>query len=69
MANKTITWSPRAQKELRSILEFLNHRNRTTNYSEKILREIEKQISLIQLNPNIGRATNDTKIKVLPMKV
>lgn len=42
MARKRIVWSSIAKLELKKILKFYNDRNGNTNYSLKLLTEIEE---------------------------
>ena len=68
MAKKEIIWSKRAYSELKSILEFYNKRNGNTNYSLKLLEEIEDLLNTLSKNEYIGRLTSNKKTRVIVMK-
>ena len=69
MARKVIVWSRSANLELRSILEFYNQRNGNTNYSLKLLSEIESLLDTLSQSEGIGRLTINKKTRVVVMKV
>ena len=69
MAKKEIIWSKRAYSELKSILEFYNKRNGNTNYSLKLLEEIEDLLITLSKSEYIGRLTSNKKTRVVVMKV
>ncbi len=69
MAKKEIIWSSRAKSELRKILEFYNERNGNSNYSLKILDEIDDLLNTLSQSEFIGRLTSNKKSRVLVMKV
>ena len=63
MAKKEIIWSKRAYSELKSILEFYNNRNGNTNYSSKLVDEIEDVLNSLSQQEYIGRLTSNKKNK------
>ena len=69
MAKKQIIWSSNASKELKSILEFYNQRNRSTKYSKKLLDEIDDLLNTLSESEFIGRLTQNKKTRVIVMKV
>ncbi len=69
MAKKEIIWSSRANLELRDILEYFNIRNRNTNYSLKLLDEIDDLLDTLSQREFIGRLTSNKKTRVIVMKV
>ena len=69
MAKKEIIWSARAESELRKILEFYNERNGNSNYSLKLLDEIEDILDTLSQSEFIGLLTSNKKTRVLVMKV
>lgn len=69
MANKKIIWSLRAKIELEDVLEFFNHRNGNSNYSLKILLEIEDLLKTLSATEFIGRLTSNKKTRVITMEV
>ena len=69
MAQREIIWSLRAQSELKEILDFYNKRNGNSNYSLKLLDEIEDLLETLIQNEFIGRLTSNKKTRVIVMKV
>lgn len=69
MAKKEIIWLARANSELRKILGFYNERNGNSNYSTKLLEEIESILVTFSQSEFIGRLTSNKKTRVLVMKV
>ena len=54
MGKRKIIWSHRAKIHLFQILEFYAERNKSKVYSLKLNKEIKKQLSYIQKQPEIG---------------
>jgi plasmid stabilization system protein ParE len=54
MGKRKIIWSHRARIKLFQILEFYAGRNKSKAYSLKLNKEINKQLSQIQKQPEIG---------------
>ena len=69
MAKREIVWSLKAQSELKEILNFYNERNGNSNYSFKLLDEIEDLLVTLAQNEFIGRLTSNKKTRVVVMKV
>ncbi|MEQ8475358.1 type II toxin-antitoxin system RelE/ParE family toxin [Fulvivirga sp.] len=69
MAKKQIIWSSRANSELKETLEFYNQRNGNTNYSLKLLDEINDILNTLSESEFIGRLTENKKTRVVVMKV
>ena len=69
MVKKKIIWSPRAKKELQRTLEYFNERNGSTDYSFKILNEIEDLTKTLSQSEFIGRLTSNKTTRVIPMKI
>ena len=69
MAKKEIIWSKTAYSELKSILEFYNKRNGNTDYSLKLVDEIEDILNTLSQQEYIGRLTSNKKTRVIVMKV
>ena len=69
MVRKEIIWSARAESELRKILEFYNERNGNSNYSLKVLDEIDDLLNTLSQSEFIGRLTSNKRSRVLVMKV
>ncbi|HZL11622.1 MAG TPA: type II toxin-antitoxin system RelE/ParE family toxin [Prolixibacteraceae bacterium] len=68
MADKKIIWSTRASKELRHVLEYFNHRNKSTRYSLNLITEIEDLTRNLSKNESIGRLASNKFTRVIPMK-
>uniref|UniRef100_UPI00404A6A96 type II toxin-antitoxin system RelE/ParE family toxin n=1 Tax=Fulvivirga sp. TaxID=1931237 RepID=UPI00404A6A96 len=62
-------WSSRANSELKETLEFYNQRNGNTNYSLKLLDEINDILNTLSESEFIGRLTENKKTRVVVMKV
>ncbi|PKP11866.1 MAG: plasmid stabilization system [Bacteroidetes bacterium HGW-Bacteroidetes-3] len=69
MVRKKIIWSPRAKNELKISLEYFNKRNGSSNYSLKILKEIEDLTKTLSKSEFIGRLTSNKTTRVIPMTV
>ncbi|ADR21120.1 hypothetical protein MATR_12500 [Marivirga tractuosa] len=69
MAKKEIIWSKNALNELQDTLDFYNERNGNTDYSSKLLEEIESLLELLSINEMLGRKTTDKNSRVLVKKV
>ena len=69
MARKQIIWSFRADKELKTILEFYYTRNGNNNYSLELLSEIEYLLNTLSQNEFIDRLTENKETRVLVMKI
>lgn len=55
---KTVVWSAEAKTDLISIKSFFNHRNKSSDYSTKLLREIKNAVRLIERYPDAAIDTN-----------
>lgn len=69
MAKKEIIWSELAKIEFSNILAFYFYRNENSNYSLKILEEVEDLLETLSENEAIGRLTSNKITRVIPMKV
>jgi len=69
MVGKRIIWSFRANFELKNILEYYTKRNGNSNYSIKILNEIEDLMNILSKSKFIGRLTSNKTTRAIPMKV
>jgi plasmid stabilization system protein ParE len=65
MAQRKIIWSRRATIKLYSILEFYILRNKSKTYSTKLYTIINKEIRLLNNNPDLGIKTTDETIRGL----
>ena len=69
MAKKEIVWSKLAKLQLKNVLEFYVQRNGNSNYSLKLLNEIEDLLETLSNAELIGRLTNNKFTRVISMKV
>lgn len=69
MAKKEIIWSDLAKLEFSNVLEFYVVRNENSDYSLKILEEVEDLLDTLSTNEFIGRLTSNKITRVIPMKV
>jgi len=69
MAKKEIIWSELAKIEFSNVLEFYVFRNENSDYSLKILEEVEDLLETLSTNEFIGRLTSNKITRVIPMKV
>jgi plasmid stabilization system protein ParE len=61
---KDIIWSPLAQSQRKSVLEYWINRNKSKSYSIKLNRLIKEAITLISSNPEIGRKTDIPNVRI-----
>ena len=69
MAKKEIIWSDLAKLEFSNVLEFYVFRNGSSDYSLKILEEVEDLLETLSANEFIRRLTSNKITRVIPMKV
>lgn len=69
MAKKEIIWSDLAKLEFSNVLEFYFYRNGNSNYSLKLLEEVEELLQTLSQSEFIGRLTSNKITRVIPMKV
>lgn len=69
MAKKEIIWSELAKIEFSNVLEFYFYRNENSNYSLKILEEVEDLLEALSENEAIGRLTSNKITRVIQMEV
>ena len=69
MAEKEIIWSKLAKLQLSSVLEFYIHRNGNSNYSLKILSQVEDLLETLLKADLIGRLSSNKFTHVISMKV
>lgn len=65
MAEKRVIWSPRANDELKDILEFYLKRNGSATYSLKLLQAVDSMIELLLSHPQLGRKTSDKDARII----
>lgn len=69
MAKKEIIWSDLAKLEFSNVLEFYFLRNGNSDYSLKLLEEVEDLLETLSQSEFIGRLTSNKITRVIPMKV
>lgn len=69
MVKKEIVWSEFAKLQLTQVLEYYVLRNGNSDYSLKILEEIEDLLKTLSTAENIGRLTENKFTRVISMKV
>ena len=69
MVKKEIIWSELAKIEFSNVLEFYVLRNGNSDYSLKILEEVEDLLETLSTNEFIGRLSSNKVTRVIPMKV
>ena len=68
MAEKPIIWSEQALQELEDILDFYNRRNRSTIFSNKLLKLSEGVLDSISKNEQLGRKAKRKNVRIFPLK-
>jgi plasmid stabilization system protein ParE len=58
MAKKPIVWTETAVKQRREILKFWTLRNKSSKYSEKLVKLIANRLKAIQNHPESYKQTN-----------
>ncbi len=69
MAQKQIIWSKLAKLQLANVLEFYTNRNGNSNYSLKILIDLEDLLETLSKAERLGRLTSNKFTRVISMKV
>ena len=64
MVKKQIIWSLRAENEGIEILEFWFEKTKSSVYSRKLNMLFLKAISLISIDPAIGKLTEDKNVRI-----
>lgn len=67
MVKRTIVWTLTATKQRREILEYWNNRNKSTNYSEKIISFTKARLNIVLNNPLIGKKTDFPNTRVITL--
>lgn len=68
MAKKEIVWSNLAETQFHTVLEFYSERNGNSNYSLKLLEEVEDLLETLSNSELIGRLASNKFTRVIPMK-
>ena len=65
MAKRKIVWSHAAKIKLFKILDFFSERNGSASYSKKLYKKINKELSLLLKQPDIGLNTDFESVRAL----
>jgi plasmid stabilization system protein ParE len=65
MAKGKIIWSKTAEIKLYKILEFYKERNKSKEYATKLYKKINREILLLQKQPDIGIKTEIESVRGL----
>lgn len=68
MVKRKIIWTKSAISNRKEILEYWFQRTASKKYSKKLNDLFTERIKLLSEYPEIGRKTNDFKIRVTPVK-
>lgn len=60
---KPIVWSERARHDLKNIREFFDNRNKSQDYSKKLLKTIRDSSKLIQKFPHLSISTDYNNVR------
>jgi toxin YoeB len=63
MVEREIVWSETARHQLRYILAFWREKNKSNAYSDKILIQVSKHITLMIKFPFLATAITDTEFR------
>lgn len=67
MVTIKIFWTQTAIKQRNFIFEYWNKRNKSYEYSEKLLSKISEHTSVLKQNPEIGKPTKSKNIRGLSL--
>jgi len=65
MARREIEWLPTAERRLFAILEYFAERNKSKTYSVKLYKTFNRELQLLNKNPEIGIRTDFEGIRGL----
>jgi plasmid stabilization system protein ParE len=63
MAALKVFWTQTAIRQRNFIFEYWNLRNKSNEYSKKLLSKIIEYLDVLKQNPEIGRATKSKNIR------
>ena len=64
MAKRDIVWTKTADLQLVGVLEYWVKRNKSNNYSKKLLRIVVEKTRQIAVNPFMYKSTNFKDVRV-----
>lgn len=65
MVKRRIIWTSKSKNQLIDFLEYFNFRNKSKLYSQKLYRKINSELTILILQPNIGKKTNKINVRGL----
>jgi hypothetical protein len=65
VVKRKIIWSKKSSIKLFEILDFYTSRNKSSHYSTKLYKKIQKELSLLNKHPEIGISTDFGNIRGL----
>ncbi len=68
MAKRNVVWTRTADLQFVGILEYWVKRNKSTNYSKKLLKLVTERTLQISENPYIFKATDFNDVRVASLK-
>lgn len=68
MVKKEIVWSKLAKTQLKAVLEYYVLQNGNSNYSLKLLNQVEDLLNTLSKSELIGRLTSNKFTRVIAMK-
>ena len=69
MVAKEIVWSDLAKLQFKTVLEFYYFRNENSNYSLKLVDDVEDLLKTLSKSEFIGRLTSNKVTRVIVMNV
>ncbi len=64
MVKRVVVWTETAARQRRDILRFWVVKNKSTKYSEKLIKLIKSRLKVISNNPLAFKLTNHNEIRV-----
>ena len=65
MARREIEWLPTAERKLFAILVYFAERNKSKTYSVKLYKTLNRELQLLNKNPEIGMKSDYENIRGL----
>jgi addiction module RelE/StbE family toxin len=61
---RQIVWSSDAKDDLKHIIEYWNHRNKSTSFSKKLRKLFKEAIDVLIIYPETGRRSDFEKVRI-----
>ncbi len=68
MAKLTLFWTKTALYQRDSVFEYWNKINKSTEYSKRLLKLINKRITIILTFPEIGKKIENAEVRMIIME-